>query len=51
MPQTSLPRAVYGDTGAGEVVVWSRCPRDFHFYVMDDDNDAGVRMIMMMTII
>ena len=39
--------------GAGEVVVWSRCPRDFPFYVMDDDKDAGVRMIiiilMMMT--
>ena len=37
--------------GAGEVVVWSRCPRDFHFYVMDDDNDAGVRMIMMMIMV
>ena len=41
--------------GAGEVVVWSRCPRDFPFYVMDDDKDAGVRrkiimtMMMMMT--
>ena len=26
----------------GEVVIWKRCPRDFGFYVMDDDHDAGV---------
>ena len=37
--------------GAGEVVVWSRCPRDFPFYVMDDDKDAGVRMIILMMMI
>ena len=35
--------------GAGEVVVWSRCPRDFPFYVMDDDKDAGVRRKIIMT--
>ena len=39
--------------GAGEVVVWSRCPRDFPFYVMDDDKDAGVRrkIIIILTLI
>jgi len=26
----------------GEVVIWRRCPRDFGFYVMDDDVSAGV---------
>ena len=26
----------------GEVVIWKRCPRDFSFYIMDDDVDAGV---------
>ena len=26
----------------GEVLVWRRCPRDFAFYVMDDDVSAGV---------
>ena len=26
----------------GEVVIWKRCPKDFDFYVMDDDFDAGV---------
>ena len=26
----------------GEVVIWKDCPRDFGFYVMDDDKDAGV---------
>jgi len=26
----------------GEVVIWKDCPRDFSFYVMDDDHDAGV---------
>eukprot|EP00091_Calanus_sinicus_P001345 TRINITY_DN11341_c1_g1_i1.p2 TRINITY_DN11341_c1_g1~~TRINITY_DN11341_c1_g1_i1.p2 ORF type:complete len:109 (-),score=28.58 TRINITY_DN11341_c1_g1_i1:173-499(-) len=26
----------------GEVVFWKECPRDFGFYVMDDDHDAGV---------
>ena len=26
----------------GEVVIWKNCPRDFGFYVMDDDHDAGV---------
>ena len=26
----------------GEVLVWRRCPRDFGFYVMDDDVSAGV---------
>jgi len=26
----------------GEVVIWKECPRDFGFYVMDDDHDAGV---------
>ena len=28
----------------GEVVIWGRCPRDFAYYVMDDDKDAGVMM-------
>ena len=28
----------------GEVVIWGRCPRDFDYYVMDDDKDAGVMM-------
>ena len=28
----------------GEVVIWSRCPREFDYYIMDDDNDAGVMM-------
>ena len=28
----------------GEVVIWNRCPRDFDYYVMDDDKDAGVMM-------
>jgi len=28
----------------GEVLIWSRCPRDFEYYVMDDDKDAGVMM-------
>jgi len=26
----------------GECVMWKRCPRNFGFYVMDDDHDAGV---------
>ena len=26
----------------GEVVIWKNCPRDFGFYVMDDDISAGV---------
>ena len=26
----------------GEVVIWKRCPKDFEFYIMDDDFDAGV---------
>lgn len=26
----------------GEVVIWARCPRQFPFYIMDDDKDAGV---------
>merc|ERR1712156_1062210 len=26
----------------GEVVIWKRCPKDFDFYIMDDDMDAGV---------
>ena len=26
----------------GEVVIWRNCLRDFGFYVMDDDQDAGV---------
>ena len=26
----------------GECVMWKRCPRNFGFYVMDDDQDAGV---------
>ena len=25
----------------GEVVIWKRCPKDFDFYIMDDDMDAG----------
>jgi len=28
----------------GEVVIWSRCPREFDYYIMDDDKDAGVMM-------
>jgi len=28
----------------GEVVIWARCPREFQYYVMDDDKDAGVMM-------
>merc|ERR1712233_289726 len=26
----------------GECVMWKKCPRNFGFYVMDDDHDAGV---------
>merc|ERR1711997_126906 len=26
----------------GEVVIWKRCPKNFDFYIMDDDMDAGV---------
>ena len=26
----------------GEVLIWKRCPKDFDFYIMDDDFDAGV---------
>ena len=28
----------------GEVVIWGRCPREFDYYIMDDDKDAGVMM-------
>jgi len=28
----------------GEVVIWARCPREFPYYIMDDDKDAGVMM-------
>lgn len=27
---------------SGEVVIMRECPKDFPFYVMDDDADAGV---------
>ena len=26
----------------GEVVIWKRCPKNFDFYIMDDDVSAGV---------
>ena len=29
----------------GEVVIWKKCPRDFAFYIMDDDFDAGVMQV------
>merc|ERR1711872_891592 len=40
---------VGGSTGTyyynpGEVLIWGRCPRDFDYYIMDDDKDAGVMM-------
>jgi len=28
----------------GEVVIWGKCPREFDYYIMDDDKDAGVMM-------